>query len=135
MILLGGQYHRNGGSVSPEYPVTIKGESDLQDLLNAMEYFATNTKLPRNLKILENATEAKILITVGDLELIADKLMVHLRNFDSIRHAVIHKEPMGSAFVIIITKMINHSGYVLNEFSTVNAAKNWLKNWNLDISG
>jgi hypothetical protein len=112
--------------------VTIKGESDLQDMLNAMEYFATNPKLPRNLKILENATDAKILIKVGDLELIAEKLMIHLRNFDSIRHAVIHTEPMGSAFVIIITKMINHSGYILNEFSTEKAAKIWLKNWNLD---
>ena len=108
--------------------VTITGEVQLQDMLDALGFIISSPELPRNLKILENATNAKIVFKVEELELIVEKLNECLLDFDSIQHAVIHSQPIGSAFVIIITKMIHHSGYVLKDFSTETAAKSWLKN-------
>jgi hypothetical protein len=107
--------------------VTVSGTVELEDMFSAMDVLTTNPRLPRNLKILENATKAKILFNVKDLGVIAEKVIQNISGFDSIRHAVIHSEPIGSAFVIIVNKMIDHSGYKLKEFSHEKNAKDWLK--------
>lgn len=107
--------------------VNISGEVGLQDMFQAMEVLLFDSNLPKELKILEDARHATVLFNMNDLDIIAEKMQQSLKNFQLVRHAVIHSAPVNSAFTIIIEKKINVEGYILKEFSTEKAAKAWLR--------
>lgn len=107
--------------------VKISGEVGLQDMFQAMGFLLQGTNLPKDLKILEDASHATVLFSLNDLDIIAEKMQLSLKSFHSVKHAVIHSAPINSAFTIIITNKINVEGYVLKEFSTEKSAKAWLR--------
>ncbi len=106
--------------------VDINGELTLTDMFEAMQILLHDQNLPKNLKILENPTKANIQFNAKDLSLIADKMKQSLKNFNTVKHAVIQAKPMGTAFVIMITDMIKVKGYSLEVFSTEKSARKWL---------
>ncbi len=107
--------------------VKISGEVSLQDMFQAMGFHIQNNHLPKDLKILEDARQAKVLFNISDLDEISYKMKQSLKDFDTVRHAVIHSSPKNSAFTIIISQKVNFNGYLLKEFSSERSAKAWLK--------
>ncbi|MFZ4462559.1 MAG: hypothetical protein ACOYN5_01840 [Bacteroidales bacterium] len=107
--------------------VKISGEVGLQDMFQAMGFLIQNNYLPKDLKILEDARQAKVLFNISDLDEISYKMKQSLKDFDTVRHAVIHSSPKNSAFTIIISQKVNFNGYLLKEFSSEKSAKAWLK--------
>jgi hypothetical protein len=107
--------------------VKISGEVGLQDMFQTMGFLLQGSSLPKDLKILEDARFATVLFNLNDLDIIAEKMQQSLKDFDTVRHAVIHSSPKNSAFTIIISQKVNFNGYLLKEFSSEKSAKAWLK--------
>jgi len=105
----------------------VSGIVHLEDMFKSAEYLATDRSLPRILRIVEDAREAKVSFSENELHLLARKIEIAADNFISIRHAVIHSCPMNTAFSILISEMIKRENYYLKVFSTMEGAKDWVK--------
>jgi hypothetical protein len=102
------------------------GDITIDYMLNGIEMLSANKELPKDLKILENALEAKATFQSKDISMLAEKLDIALENFNSIRHAVVHKNHLNTAFAILIGNKIKNHKYTLKVFSSVEAANAWL---------
>jgi hypothetical protein len=78
------------------------------------------------LKILEDAQEAIATFQTNEINMLAEKLDIALENYSSVRHAVVHKNHLNTAFAILISNKIKNNKYTLKVFSSVKAAKAWL---------
>lgn len=107
-------YTKTGGLISLEYMY-----AGIEMIRNAHHF-------PRNLKILENSSEASISFTVQDLPAIVERLMTLKEVYKSIRHAVIHNDPVKTAFAQLIQSHHKLSNYELQVFTTEKAAIRWL---------
>gem|GEM_PF-746208 len=107
--------------------VTVKGVSDINDMLNALNYIKTRHELPLNLLILENAVGAQTNILPIDLDPVIKTIKSLFHRFETIRHAVIHKEPKSTAMAMMIEKMVGLKGFRMQVFSSEKAATAWLR--------
>jgi hypothetical protein len=106
--------------------VRSSGKIYLKDMIDGMEYLRISDELPRNMKILENASEAEALFERKDITEIIKVLFSILPQFKTFRHAVIHTDPTNTAYTILAAGMLQHPNYSLKAFSTEIAAENWL---------
>ncbi|MBK7172696.1 MAG: hypothetical protein IPH84_05580 [Bacteroidales bacterium] len=106
--------------------VTTIGDIDLENMLNGVSYLEQAEDLPRDLKVLEDATSSKAVFKVSDIEIITERLDKVVKKYSSIRHAVVHSDPTNTAYTILASMMIKHPNYSLKVFSTKDAAKHWL---------
>ena len=102
------------------------GITTLKHMLEGIERVASNKSLPRKLKILEDAREAKTTFSIKELSILHEKLGHSLGDYVSVRHAVVHNDPKNFALTMLIQKLANNEKYGLQVFSSVEAAKKWL---------
>lgn len=100
--------------------------ADLETMLKGLNFIASNKLLPRNLRILEDGRGAHVNFPVTDIPVLVSALEKILVEYTSIRHAVIHNDPTNTAFAIIIDRQIKNDKYILNVFSTFEAARKWV---------
>lgn len=104
------------------------GSIGLEDMYAGIEMIKNADHFPRNLKILENSTETRVTFTVQELPVIVERLMTLNEVYESIRHAVIHNDPVKTALALLIQKHHTLSNYELQVFATETAAIHWLNN-------
>ncbi len=104
------------------------GSIGLEDMYAGIEMIKNADHFPRNLKILENSTETRVTFTVQELPAIVERLMTLNEVYESIRHAVIHNDPVKTALALLIQKHHTLSNYELQVFATETAAIHWLNN-------
>lgn len=104
------------------------GSIGLEDMYAGIEMIKNADYFPRNLKILENSTETLVTFTVQELPVIMERLMSLNEVYESIRHAVIHNDPVKTALSLLIQKRNTLSNYKLQVFTTEKAAIHWLNN-------
>jgi len=97
-----------------------------QGMLEVLEYLKTSSTLPRNLRILEDASQATVIFPVQELPAIAEKLKEVVVEYDSIKHAVIHKTPVNTVYAMIFGQKHAPANYRIEVFSTKDAAIAWL---------
>lgn len=107
--------------------VTSKGNIEVEGMMRGIEFIGQEKSLPRNLKILEDATEAKVAYSHSEIEIIMRSLMKAIDHFESLRHAVVLTDPANTAFAILASLMISKPNYSLQVFSTLKAAEHWLE--------
>jgi hypothetical protein len=103
------------------------GTISLEDMLKAMEFLANNDSLARNIKILEDATRAKVSFSVSSIQTITDNLSKVMKKYISVRHAVIHSDPINTAYTFLADDILKGTNYWLKVFSTSAAAREWLE--------
>lgn len=104
------------------------GSVGLEDMFAGIEMIKKAKHFPRNLKILENSSETRVSFTVQDLPAIVERLMTLNEVYESIRHAVIHNDPVKTALAMLIQSHHKLSNYELQVFTTEKAAIRWLNN-------
>jgi hypothetical protein len=100
--------------------------TNLDDMLRGIGGLMSNSALPRNLRILEDGRGIHITFPVKDIAVLVDRLSSALDEYSSIRHAVIHDDPINTAFAVLIGLQVKHEKYELKVFSTYAAARNWV---------
>lgn len=108
--------------------VKVEGVVGIEQMINGIDGLGNNNILSRNLKILEDAREAYITLNVNDVPLIFEKLKITLKNYKSLKHAVIHTDPLATAIAYLVENENNIENYKFAVFNTEQAARNWLKN-------
>ena len=105
----------------------VTGRIEAEEMMQRTEMLGQRTDLPRDLKILEDAREAVAVFGVSDVKPMLRNIEKHLGNFDSVRHAVVHSNPMNTAFALIADQFRKDKKYRIRVFSTVEAAEKWLE--------
>lgn len=102
------------------------GITTLEYILEKIERLASNKSLPRKLKLLEDAREATAFFSKNDLDIFHEKLELALGDYVSVQHAIVLNQPKSFALTMIMQRLTNNSKYRLEEFSTIEGAKEWL---------
>ena len=108
--------------------ITDSDTVNLNNMLNAIQFLSETDYLPENLKILESASLSTITFNENDLPVILEFAKNKLSRFSSVRHAVVHSEPINTAFAIIMSEKLSELDYVLMVFSKEKDALQWLTN-------
>ena len=108
--------------------VEVNGKIGLQEMLASSKNLKQLSQLAKNLKILEDARNVIIDFQVSDIPQLVHNFEKNIDVFDSVRHAVIHSDPLGTAYTMLVTHFNKMKKYSIMAFSTEEAAKNWLIN-------
>ena len=106
--------------------ITVRGTFGINHMFKAIDSFSNDSSLPRDLKILEDARFSNVTLTEDELHLIIERLKSHLFKFNSIRHAVIHLDPVNTAFASLVAERLSGGNYFLKVFSNEEYALHWL---------
>jgi hypothetical protein len=98
----------------------------LEHMLQGIDGIISNKELPRELKILEDGRGAQVTFPPKDLSILVDKLELALLQYLSLRQAVVHDDPRNTALAVLINRHMKNEKYVLEVFSTIEAARLWL---------
>jgi hypothetical protein len=100
--------------------------SSLEAMLQGLNAIASNKILPRNLRILEDGTGARVNFPATDIPVLVSGLEQVLVEYQSIRHAVVHNDPKNTAYAILVDHLMKNEKYDLKVFSTFEAARKWV---------
>ncbi len=106
--------------------ITVSGFFGINHMFKAIDSFSNDDSLPRDLRILEDARFSNITLIEDELHLIIERLKSHLFKFNSIRHAVIHLDPVNTAFAGLVGDIFSGGNYILKVFSEQEYAIHWL---------
>ena len=107
--------------------ITVSGTFGIEHMFKEIDTFANDNSLPRNLKILEDASNLSVTFTEDEIQLIIERLKSHLFKFNSIRHAVVHLDPVNTAFAMMVSERLSGDKYLLKVFSSEEYALHWLR--------
>jgi len=106
--------------------IKATGDLKIEYMLNGIELLSNSDFLPRQLKIFEDSRESKAVFSLDELKLITYKLGLLADKYISIRHAVIHLDPINTAYAMLLNENNKNKKYILKVFSTAEAATIWL---------
>ncbi|MEI8005213.1 MAG: hypothetical protein WCI48_03330 [Bacteroidota bacterium] len=106
--------------------VKMNGKFGVHDMLASAENVGQLSHLTKNLKILEDAKNVIIDFQVSDIPLLMKNFGKNIEVYDSVRHAVIHSGPEGTAYTMLAAHLNELKKYSIMVFSTEEAAKTWL---------
>lgn len=87
-------------------------------MFKGIDSFADDNPLPRELKILEDARYSKVTFSEKEIQLLIEQIKSHLFKFKfkSILHAVIHLNPVNTAFAMLVGNRLSDGNYILKVF-------------------
>ena len=106
--------------------ITVSGTFGIEHMFKEIDSFANDNSLPRELKILEDARNLKVTFTEEEIQLLIERLKSHLFKFKSIRHALVHLDPVNTAFAMMVSERLSSNNYLLKVFSDEEYALHWL---------
>jgi len=107
--------------------ITVSGTFGINHMFKEIDSFANDNSLPRKLKILEDARNLSVTFTEDEIQLLIERLKSHLFKFDSIRHALVHLDPVNTAFAMLVSERLSGNNYLLKVFSDEEYALHWLQ--------
>ena len=102
------------------------GDVSVQEIVAYIRRTKENRDYPRKLKILSNALDASINLSIDDLKLISGENKESLKNYDSITDAFVVQEAIVAALSTMYMKISQVRDYRFKIFSTKQAAEHWL---------
>jgi len=106
--------------------VSFKGDIRLNDMLEYGEMIKKNVTLPRNLKILTDATKANYQFSPTEIREMMKALKEQIKPYLSVKTAVIQNKPVETALSMLVDDTDRIIGYDHKVFSSREAALNWL---------
>ncbi|MBN1989299.1 MAG: hypothetical protein JW783_07890 [Bacteroidales bacterium] len=105
--------------------IVSKGEISFEEMLGAPDIL-TRENLPKNLKILEDASEAEPNFYDERIPEIIQNLITQSAHLNSVKHAVIQRTPINTAISMMAERELRESHYHLKTFFSRAAALRWL---------
>ena len=102
------------------------GEIHLKDMMDYGEMIRNSEVLPRNLKILTDATKAEYKFTVAELKIVLQAMEEQIKPYNSVKTAVIQQKPRETAISFLVDGNEPIQNYQHKVFSTRKAALHWL---------
>ncbi len=106
--------------------VNFIGEISFIDLYEYGEKIRQDNDLPRNLKILTDATQAIYKISPEEIVLMLEDLKIQIEPYHSVKTAVIQNKPIETAISMMVDINLSIPDYMHKVFSTRKAAIEWL---------
>jgi len=100
----------------------------LQDLIEYGEMLQHSETLPRDLKILTDATNANYKLIPAEVKILTEAMKNQIRSYNSVKTAYFHQKPYETAMSYIVKNESFKNDYQHNVFSTREAALHWLLN-------
>lgn len=107
--------------------IKVSGIVSFEDMTGSLNLLSENDMLSRNLKILEDAREARITFNEKQIPELITLIRKVEKKFQSIHHAVIHNDPVNTALALLMSRYLATGSYTLEVFSTESGARLWLK--------
>jgi hypothetical protein len=104
----------------------LSGEITFDELLNHVSINEQTKEFPSNMKLLTDATNAKLHITPSELELIKNQLVLTLDELEYLKDAFVVINPKETAITTLYMRLAKIKNYEFKVFSTIEAAEYWL---------
>ncbi len=104
-----------------------QGGINYDEMLGNMQAIGSLVRYTKNLKILEDGRGSAPVFTPEELKKLIAQIELHTDIFESVKHAVVHSDPTATAYAHMVGHMNSCRKYSIRVFSTVEAAKFWLK--------
>lgn len=105
---------------------SYEGTIVINDLIDYGNKIFSNKSLPRDLKILTDATMADYNLKLHEFPVLIRELEKHIRPYNNIRAAFIQSRPRETAYSMLLEQEIPPGKYYHAVFSTRKAALEWL---------
>lgn len=102
------------------------GIVDFNYMKSRIELVLNDVNLPSKIKILEVANGVLANFSSAEIEELTNLIRIMALRFESIHHAVVHDNPVNTAYAMLLADLASGTSYYLTPFSTVEAAKVWL---------
>jgi len=106
--------------------VDFIGEIYFTDLYEYGEKIREDMELPRDLKILTNATQAIYKLSPEEITLMLNDLKEQIKPYHSVKTAVVQDKPFETAISMLVEVDLSIPDYMHKVFSTRKAAMEWL---------
>jgi hypothetical protein len=106
--------------------VFYEGKITLDDLTGYGNSISSNDSLPRNLKILADATKASYELTPGEIPRIVELTKEHIKPYKHVKAAFLQSKPLETALSHLLELEFTPGKYEHAVFSTRKAALAWL---------
>ena len=106
--------------------VTYEGKINVEQLADYGIRISNDETIPRELKLITDASKAEYEISVNDMPKVLEALVNHVKNFVYIKAAFIQTKPKETALSLIFEKAYDLSNYHHKIFATKDAAIEWL---------
>jgi len=106
--------------------IIYQGDIALDDILEYGKKIKNNKYLPRNLKMITDATKANYLFSPEEIPIIAQALKDNTEHFESVKSAIIQSKPIETAKSIIMQQENVTPHYQHKIFYTRALAIEWL---------
>jgi len=104
----------------------LQGDVTIEELIDYIVSTKQNTKYPRFLKILTDASEANMVFTHDELSLIVSETIESLEKYNFMQDAILVSSPIETALSILYQELSRSTKYEFQVFSTHQAAIIWL---------
>ena len=108
--------------------VRYEGDISEEDIIKHSLFVANNKNFPRILKIITDSTNAHYTFSPTIIKKLLIYVEESLRNYEFIKDAFIHSNPIETAYSHLLEIEQNHDNYSHRIFSTKKAAIHWLIN-------
>ncbi len=105
----------------------FKDEVSIVEITDYIIATKENESYPRSLKILTDATDARVNFTVKDLSIIVDENSKSLEKYEFIIDAIILENPKETALALLYNRLASSKNYKFKIFSTREEASRWLE--------
>ena len=112
---------------------TLTGDVPLKEIVDYIIATKENISYPRTLKIMTDASKAKFIFSVGDLETIVEENNKSLKEYDFIIDAIIVTAPQTTALSVLYQELGKNEKYKFNVFSTKAGAREWLGKFQVNM--
>ena len=96
------------------------------EMNNGLMFLENNESLPKRLRIVEDGTGSEASLSIKEIDMLIAKMESLAPKFESIQHAVIHDNPVNTAYGYIVKKRHNTKNYSLRIFATMDGALKWI---------
>ena len=106
--------------------IVYQGDIALNDILEYGKKIKDNKYLPRNLKMITDATKANYLFSLNEIQIISHALKENTKHFESVKSAMLQSKPIETAKSMIMQQENVTLHYQHKIFYTRTAALKWL---------
>lgn len=85
-----------------------------------------DSNLPRHLRVLDNAQNAIFDFNLEGIPDILATFRIHLNEYENIRHAIVHLDPVKKAYTELLQRDFQFENYQVAIFPTESSARQWL---------
>ncbi|MFA8434649.1 MAG: hypothetical protein ACEPOZ_09050 [Marinifilaceae bacterium] len=106
--------------------IEMSGRIQLYEIMEFLDKILSDNSLPRQLRIIEDATSADFCFDIEDSWYVRELLEIQSKKFLSLRYAMLRETPMQTAYAMMLDYENNIKNCHTKVFFTKHGALQWL---------